>query len=299
MNSKEFHSLSKEHQLALLQNEGYTERLSWFPDMLAFIEYTKENPQRFELHTILFNLKLIHHLSLRFPLKFNKNLTAKRNFSIEFASSDRNTFDSIVEHYAKEIAVNFQILEFKELYVAVPPYNGTHKNYYEATYEFVDNRKLTLEEERMNAYTWRHIWHVQKNLHQVIKELLRRIESHDQSKLQLPEVQYFTKENTNLRNSTYGSQEYIDVSTRIIPALEHHYQFNRHHPEYFENGIQGMNLIDLIEMLCDWKAATLRQADGDIFKSLEINKAQRNISEELYQILKNTINWIEEQRSFE
>jgi len=42
------------------------------------------------------------------------------------------------------------------------------------------------------------------------------------------------------------------------PAIEHHYKNNRHHPEHFNNGIDEMNLVDLIELLCDWKAASER-----------------------------------------
>jgi hypothetical protein len=37
----------------------------------------------------------------------------------------------------------------------------------------------------------------------------------------------------------------------MAPALKHHYENNRHHPEHFKNNIDDMNLIDLIEMLCD------------------------------------------------
>ena len=77
----------------------------------------------------------------------------------------------------------------------------------------------------------------------------------------------------------------------IKPALVHHNENNTHHPEHWEDGIIGMNLIDLIEMLADWKAATLRMKNkGNIRKSLEINKKRFKIPEPLYQVLKNTIN---------
>ena len=51
-----------------------------------------------------------------------------------------------------------------------------------------------------------------------------------------------------------------------------------------------MNLIDLIEMLCDWKAATLRHEDGDIIKSIEINSKRFDYGGLLKQIFLNTIN---------
>jgi hypothetical protein len=50
-----------------------------------------------------------------------------------------------------------------------------------------------------------------------------------------------------------------------------------------------MSLIDLIEMICDWKAATLRHNDGDINKSIELNKDRFGYSDDLAQIFKNTV----------
>jgi rubrerythrin len=57
-------------------------------------------------------------------------------------------------------------------------------------------------------------------------------------------------------------------------------------------GLNGMNLLDLIEMLMDWKAATERHNNGDIFKSIEINQKRFGYSNELKQIFINTINEI-------
>jgi hypothetical protein len=42
-------------------------------------------------------------------------------------------------------------------------------------------------------------------------------------------------------------------------------------------------------MLCDWKASTMRNGDGNIRKSIEINKERFNMDEVLYDILKNTL----------
>jgi hypothetical protein len=49
-----------------------------------------------------------------------------------------------------------------------------------------------------------------------------------------------------------------------------------------------MNLIDLVEMLCDWKAASERHNDGNIRKSIEINASRFTISPQLVKILENT-----------
>ena len=50
-----------------------------------------------------------------------------------------------------------------------------------------------------------------------------------------------------------------------------------------------MSLFDLVEMLADWKAATTRHADGNIQDSLEINKKRFSISDQLFEILLNTV----------
>ena len=70
--------------------------------------------------------------------------------------------------------------------------------------------------------------------------------------------------------------------------LDHHYKHNPHHPEHHEAGVNGMTLIDLVEMFCDWLAAVERHADGDIFKSIEINTKRFNLSQQLVDILINT-----------
>jgi hypothetical protein len=92
-----------------------------------------------------------------------------------------------------------------------------------------------------------------------------------------------------LKAMTYGSDEYKACLKEMGVALQHHYQSNTPHPEQFDNGVNGMSLIDLLEMLADWKAASLRHADGDILKSLEINKKRFGISDQLAEIFINTV----------
>lgn len=55
-----------------------------------------------------------------------------------------------------------------------------------------------------------------------------------------------------------------------------------------DSGIKGMNLIDLVEMACDWKAATLRMDEGNFNKSVEHNDGRFGLGEPLHSILKNT-----------
>lgn len=120
-------------------------------------------------------------------------------------------------------------------------------------------------------------------------DLLRmRAACHDDSKLESPEKEIFDAITPKLKTLTYGSDEYKAALLEMGEALTHHYANNSHHPEHFDNGIDGMTLLDLIEMFCDWKAASERHADGNLGKSLEINRARFGISDQLCQILINT-----------
>ena len=145
--------------------------------------------------------------------------------------------------------------------------------------------------------TWEHINEVHKLINKVIMELQDRAVKHDQSKLETPERQIFDEYTPKLRNVEYDSVEYKDCLKEMKVALNHHYTNNRHHPEYFKNTyidnkwdpLSGMNLIDIIEMFCDWKAATLRHEDGDIELSIDINKKKFNVSNQLTNIFQNTV----------
>jgi hypothetical protein len=140
--------------------------------------------------------------------------------------------------------------------------------------------------------TLRHIETVRNFLGGVVAELLKRAEEHDQSKLQSPEVEVFEEYTAKLRDCTYGSAEYKTYLDGMGVALEHHYKVNRHHPEHFGE-IAKMNLIDITEMLCDWKAATLRHANGDIYKSIEFNQKRFGYSDEMKQVLINTVRMLD------
>ena len=165
-----------------------------------------------------------------------------------------------------------------------------------------------------------HISEVKKFLYDIIDELRSRAIYHDESKLESPEREIFDEYTPKLRDTTYGSYEYKGFLKEMKVALDHHYAANRHHPEHFSKvwqcddcgeeyayspdecricahvncfsrkaDLNGMNLIDIIEMLCDWKAATMRHTNGDIIRSVEFNQDRFKYSDELKAIFLNTI----------
>jgi hypothetical protein len=145
------------------------------------------------------------------------------------------------------------------------------------------------------ADTLAHIQRVSMLIDLCCVNLRLRAKLHDDSKLHEPEKSVFDACVPKLKELAYGSAEYKQALTELRPALEHHYAKNSHHPEHFTNGIAGMSLFDLLEMLMDWKAATERMKDGgDIWKSIDINAIRFGISDQLLSVLVNTaveMNW--------
>ena len=139
------------------------------------------------------------------------------------------------------------------------------------------------------ADTLKHSLRVGALLAPVIAELVDRSVKHDLSKTQPPELEIFNEFTPKLKTSTYGSEEYKSFLEAMGEGLRHHYAHNRHHPEHFGPlGLAGMTLVDLIEMLAVWKAATERHADGDLARSLEIQRERFGIKSPLDAILRNT-----------
>jgi hypothetical protein len=176
-----------------------------------------------------------------------------------------------------------------------------------------------------------HIKTLQDVLGEAIGLLVGRSLSHDASKLEEPEKSLYDKYTPLLRGTTYGTPIYYQYLEEMGAALSHHYENNSHHPEHYHrpddpeiteiveyidrlekanpedralpwlyaylserrSRINGMSLLDVLEMLADWKAAGMRHADGSIEQSLEINRERFEISDQLFEILKNTVRELE------
>lgn len=136
--------------------------------------------------------------------------------------------------------------------------------------------------------TLKHSLRVGALMAEAIKELTDRSVVHDLSKTEPPELEIFNEFTPKLRELEYDTNDYRACLRQMKPALDHHYAHNRHHPEFFDDGINGMTLVDLIEMLADWKAAGERTANGSLAKSLPIQRNRFKIDDQLFAILENT-----------
>jgi len=136
--------------------------------------------------------------------------------------------------------------------------------------------------------TNKHIRNVQMLLNEAANRLVSKGRLHDVTKFNDEEKDLFAEAVPELCKTAYGSDEYKRILQRIKPATDHHNTHNRHHPEYFNNKIDTMTLMDLIEMVCDWCAAVKRNPDGDVIESIEINQKRFGYSDELKSIMDHT-----------
>lgn len=155
---------------------------------------------------------------------------------------------------------------------------------------------MVTTQEKMEAVldTRKHISKVCVFLTRVAGELMERGFTHDISKMEEPELSLFAEWGPKLRELVYGSEEYKEAIAQMGVALQAHYQGNRHHPEHHESGVAGMNLVDLIEMVCDWAAAAQRTKDGKFSDSLKHNRERFGLSPQLVSILQNSAHLFEE-----
>jgi len=143
--------------------------------------------------------------------------------------------------------------------------------------------------------TQEHISKVAANLGAIMSNLDQRAAVHDRSKFGPVEKEAFDRLTPRLKVLKYGSEEYRASLREMKPALRHHYEHNPHHPEHYPNGILDMSLMDILEMLADWKAAGERhEPPNPLDNSISYNAERFNIPPYLTQILYNTareLNW--------
>lgn len=145
---------------------------------------------------------------------------------------------------------------------------------------------------------YEHIAKVRGLLLRVVADLLERAQEHDASKFTPPEIEEYFEYTPTLETLEYGSAEERQARATIEDlGAKRHYELNRHHPEHFEDGIHGMNLVDLIEVLCDWKVASEFTGYGPyentitpagLEASIEKNAERFGYGDELKRILLNT-----------
>lgn len=208
-----------------------------------------------------------------------------REFKMPYPLNDISTLVDIDINRAKEYVGTVELKEHNPLHDSIASAYLLLKKINETTNTY-DSAKDTLI----------HIKRVNELLGNVAIEFIKRGQIHDDSKLNSPEKEHFDRETPKLATLTYGSPEYKASLDAIKPALDNHYAKNSHHPEHYKNGIDGMNLFDVLEMFVDWKSAGERHKDGNIFTSIEKNKERFKMSDQLCKIFENTAEYLNYER---
>jgi len=170
----------------------------------------------------------------------------------------------------------------------------------------------------------KHNNHVQQNIADVIANLAQRMANHDQSKYSDVELE-LVRGKPALNRLEYNTPEYKEGLAKVQTAVASHYAANDHHPEHFTrwecngcfkvfdtppdnlhcdvclceifeqpHGIRGMSLLALLEMACDWQAASIEH-NSYFLTSVERNIERFGLSIEMKEILINTgreMGWI-------
>lgn len=140
-----------------------------------------------------------------------------------------------------------------------------------------------------------HILKVQTNIGEISENLHERAKAHDESKFLPEERDIYAVVVPEFKKYKYGTPEHKAVSDKLGPAWEHHLSNNDHHTQYHTNGVWDMDLMMIIEMLSDWKAASDRHEHNDYEDGLLINIEKYGIEDQLASILLRTaknLGWI-------
>ena len=135
----------------------------------------------------------------------------------------------------------------------------------------------------------------------VAQAILDRGMRHDATKHGLNEADAYVDPvwQLNTGEVAYGSDEYKKLIAQMGEGLKHHYEYNDHHPEYFEkhsaqtlnDPIRCMDLFVLLEMCCDWIAASQRRNNDPMLAMDQLTK-KYPIDEQLAVIIRNTVQMI-------
>ncbi len=137
--------------------------------------------------------------------------------------------------------------------------------------------------------TQKHVDRVKELLDGAAAEITRRGQVHDKSKFEDVELEPLQRMQDLIDaegQAPYGSPEYKRRTALLGPMLEHHYANNSHHPEHYEDGVDGMDLFDVMEMFFDWKAASERGEESAM--NIQAAAERYGVNPQLMRIMQNT-----------
>lgn len=116
---------------------------------------------------------------------------------------------------------------------------------------------------------------VQSLVRRISYRLMSRADVHDLSKFSPDELGGMIAIDRIADEKGLNSPEYMAALSG--PAIQLHHSRHSHHPEYHQNGIRSMSLLDLIEMVCDWKAANQLRGHPEWNESVNMMTERLNL----------------------
>lgn len=123
---------------------------------------------------------------------------------------------------------------------------------------------------------------VQKLVWMFINDLMKEVLTHDFSKWQTEEYETFVNSRDSLNKSVSGNEEEYQ-KILISEAVQHHYENNTHHPEYWSNKENSMPLHEIIIMFFDWASRTISK-NGNLNDFWDYNIKKLNQCEQFHAI---------------
>lgn len=164
------------------------------------------------------------------------------------------------------------------------------------TNEIPENSTQT-EAFKAQEQTWRHIDLVMRLLMSAQIELMRRAVTHDRTKLISPEREKFAQTTSKLWGMTYGSPEYNNQDV-LKEALAHHYEYNRHHPQFFETRQESDDINNFKNIVTDSSVGlslALNRADYQEFVDFFDRKQAEHVSSvnnmNLFDLIEMFLDW--------
>ena len=142
------------------------------------------------------------------------------------------------------------------------------------------------------ADTIRHVSEVAENLAEMRHDLEKRGIAHDRSKFEAVEFDAFVETRPAFKKANFGTPEYQKCTEATEEAVNHHYANNRHHTDYHSGGFADMNLLDILEMLADWRAASRRSPDLSFEESLPRAFERYKIPGNMQKHIVNTLKYL-------
>lgn len=135
---------------------------------------------------------------------------------------------------------------------------------------------------------------VYKHINTISKELMHRAFEHDNDKIEDDLIfDIYNEHSQTQRSIPFGTKERIDFEHITMgPAVDKHIHANRHHLYNSRNPLsfEHANLLDYIEILCDWKSAMERNelSEEDEIERIKFLLDKYNFPEDIKVAMLNT-----------